>query len=349
MFFALEATALTGCNNTIQRQLDVYIWEGYLPKEVAALFEQETAVKLNISLISDNEKMAALLRGGGKADIVMPTNNHINIFYENGLAQPLDLKNIKNYERVSRPLREQPWTKWDGSNMGTGEIFAIPYIFGTSGLIINTTKYTKSLDNIGWDVLLDADLKGRTSTTNSEETLFFLLDLSGIPREDLSTDTVITLNKIRDKVTALKDNVLKFYNTGAEISDLLMNEEVWISHIWDGNGRSLCKSDAKFKYVFPKTGGVAWTDSFIIPKSAANFKDASVFINFMLRPDIAAKVTLASGYNTTIEESLDLIKSINKDFYRFSDEEMVNFKWAQNLSEEERSICVSFWEELTSS
>ena len=52
--------------------------------------------------------------------------------------------------------------------MGSGEIYAIPYVFGTSGLVINTSKYTKSLDNIGWEILFDTDLKGRVSGSKND-------------------------------------------------------------------------------------------------------------------------------------------------------------------------------------
>ena len=63
---------------------------------------------------------------------------------------------------------------------------------------------------------------------------------------------------------------LNFYDTGAEVMNLLKNEEVWVSHIWDGGGRKLMSSDSKFIYLLPKTGGLGWTDTFIVPKNADN-------------------------------------------------------------------------------
>ena len=344
-FFTVST--LAGCMKTTPKQLNVYVWEGYLPESVAALFEKETGIKLNITFASDNAMMLALLKSGGKADIVMPTQWQVNRYYEAGLAQPLDLKNITNYEKVSKSLREQPWSKWDGKQMGSGEIYVIPYVFGTSGLVVNTSKYTKSLNNIGWEVLFDTDLKGRVSSKNSQESLTLILDLYGIPRENLITDTRGTLDKIRPKAIALKNNVLKFYDTGAEILDLMKNEEVWISEIWDGGARKLSQFDPKLNYILPKTGGFGWTDTFMIPKEAANPAGANLFIDFMLRPDIAAMLTEQSGYTTTVEGALDAAKGIDKDLYRFTDEQLSKLKWLPNLSEEVMSIYVAFWEELS--
>jgi len=338
---------LTGCREAIPKKLDVYIWEGYLPSEVAALFEKETGIKLNINLISDNNKLAALLKGGGTADIIMPTQSYIVRFYEAGLVQPLNLKSIKNYKYVSKSLREQIWAKWDGSQMGSGDIYAVPYIFGTNGLVINTDKYSKNLDGIGWDVLFDKDLNERVSSKNGITSVLLILDLLGIPRGNLVTDTSGTLAEVRDKTIELKNNSLKFWSTGSEIIDLMKNEEVWVSEIQDGGGRELSQFNAKFKYVLPATGGLGWTDTFMIPKAAINKAGANMFIDFMLRPDIAAMVIDKSGFNTTVTDALDKTEIINRELYRITDEQMTNLKWSPNWPEEVLSSFSSFWEEIS--
>ncbi len=347
IIFSLSSTLVSGCKNSTPKQLDVYVWEGYVPESVAALFEQETGIKLNINFIDQTSTVIAFLEGGGKADIVMPTQSYVYRFYEGNLAQPLDLKRIKNYENVSKSFMEKSWTKWDGKKMGSGEIYVIPYVYGTSGLVVNTSKYTKSLDNIGWDVLFDTDLKGRVTSKNDNESVLLILDMLSIPREDLITDPQGTLDKIMDKAIELKNNVLKFYASGAEVIDLMKNEEVWVSNIWDGGGRQLEQFDAKFKYVLPKEGGMAWTDTFMIPTVAENPDGAHLFIDFMLRPDIAAKVIEQSGYTTTVEGALDMTESIDKELYRLTEDEMANLNWSPNWSKEAIAIFTTFWEVLS--
>jgi spermidine/putrescine transport system substrate-binding protein len=337
---------LSGCKDTESKQLDVYMWEGYLPEEVAALFEQETGVELNVNFVAENAIMLTLIQGGGKADIVNPTQSHVSRYYEAGLAQPIDIKKINNYENVSKSLRDQPWTKWDGQQTGNGETYAIPYIFGTSGLSINTSKYTGRIDNIGWEILFNKDLNGRVSSKNAFETLWIILAMYDIPRENFITDPQNTSEQIIDKAIELKNNVLKFYNSESEAIDLMKNEEVWVSFVYDGAARRLSQYDSKFKYVLPKNGGFGWTDTFIIPNTAKNPEEANLFIDFMLRPDIAAIVTEQGGFNTTVEGALDLIEGIDKDLYRLTDEQMEKLLWTPNLNEEQRSFLVSFWEEI---
>lgn len=338
-----------GCKSSTQKQLDVYVWEGYLPEEVIDSFEQETGIKLNISLLSvyGNDEMLALLKGGGGADILMPSHSHIHRHYSAGFALPLDLSKIKNYGKVLKIFEEQPFTRWDGKQIGSGEVCAIPYIFGTTGIAINTSKYKKSLSDIGWEVLLDPDLKGRVSSQNDYATLMLILDLLGIPRENLENDPHGTLEQMRDTTIALKNNVLKFYGSGAEISDLMKNEEVWVCEIWDGGGRALSQFDSKFIYLLPKTGGMAWSDTFMIYKESTKTDESYLFIDFMLRPEIAAIVTEQGGFVTTVEGAIDMTKGIDKDLYRFKDDEMAKLKWSQNYSEEVLALSIEFLEEIT--
>ena len=130
------------------------MWEGYLPEKVAKMFEDETGIKLNISLVSDNGTMIALLEGGGKADIIMPTQNQVNRLYEKDLAMPIDLNKIPNYKNISDAFKNQPWSMWNGKELGSGDTYVIPYVFGTSGIIINTNKYKEPItENIGWDII----------------------------------------------------------------------------------------------------------------------------------------------------------------------------------------------------
>ncbi len=329
------------------KELVVYVWEGYLPEDVAGMFEQETGINLKINLITGNDEMFTLLKGGGQADVIMPTQNQVNRFYTENLAQPLDMNKIPNYANVSDAFKGQDWSMWNGERMGSGDTYVIPYVFGTSGIVVNTEKYTGSLEGMGWEILFDPDLKGRVSSRNSAESLMICLDLMGIPRENLLTDTQATLESIRDKAIELKDNVLKFYNTGAEILDLMNNEEVWVSHIWDGGGRKLETSDPKFTYLLPSTGGFGWTDTFMIPSSALNAEGAHEFINFMLGTDVAAMVVTEGGYTTTVKGSIDLAEGIDKNLYVYTDEELDKLVWQLNFPESVVEAYNNFWEELS--
>ena len=86
MVMFLLSITFSACNKeTASGKLDVYVWEGYLPEEVTEMFEEETGIKLNINLIADNASIFTLLKGGGQADVIMPTQNQVNRFYTEDL------------------------------------------------------------------------------------------------------------------------------------------------------------------------------------------------------------------------------------------------------------------------
>jgi len=184
------------------------------------------------------------------------------------------------------------------------------------------------------------------STRNSAESIMICLDLEKIPRTDLLDDAESTLEKIKPRVLELKDNVLKFYGTGAEIMDLLKNEEVWVSHMWDGGGRNLMISDPKFKYILPSTGGLGWTDTFMIPESSQNKEGAYRFIDFMLREDIAALIT-EEGNMTTVTGAIEKSNIENKEFFAYSEKQIDELVWQLNFPQDVIDAYTVFWEEIS--
>lgn len=340
------STSKEEVKETTASVLDIQVWEGYLPEEVAMLFEKETGIKLNITLVADNGTMIAYLEGGGKSDLIMPTQNQVNRLYEQNLATALDFAKIPNYKNVGSSFKNQLWSMWNGSELGSGDTYVIPYVFGTSGIVVNTDKYKESLDNTGWEILFSKELKGRVSSRNSAESIMVCMDLEKIPRAELLDNTETVLERVKPKVLELKNNVLKFYNTGAEIMDLLKNEEVWVSHIWDGGGRNLMIADPKFKYILPATGGLGWTDTFMIPSSAQNIEGAYTFINFMLRDDIAAIVT-ENGNMTTISNALKSADIENKELFAYSQKQLDELVWQLNFPQRVIDAYTLFWEEIS--
>jgi len=99
--------------------------------------------------------------------------------------------------------------------------------------------------------------------------------------------------------------------------------------------------------VLPKTGGLGWTDTFMIPANAKNPLGAHIFINFMLKPEVAGMLTAESGYTTTVNGALDFAGDIDKQLYTFSDEELKNLIWQPNFSEDVIAAYTTFWEEIS--
>ena len=90
--------------------------------------------------------------------------------------------------------------------------------------------------------------------------------------------------------------------------DLMAAGETVMAHGWSGDFFMAAEEAEQIWYVIPEEGGVIWTDNLCIPKSAANQHTAEVFINYLLRPEVGAKITNYTWYgspNKASEEFID--------------------------------------------
>ena len=67
------------------------------------------------------------------------------------------------------------------------------------------------------------------------------------------------------------------------------------------------EEDEAIRYIYPDEGAVFWVDSFVIPAGAENIDEAHAFIDFMLRPEVAAACVEYVGYATPNKAALELL------------------------------------------
>ncbi|HCO11682.1 MAG TPA: spermidine/putrescine ABC transporter substrate-binding protein PotD, partial [Desulfonauticus sp.] len=87
----------------------------------------------------------------------------------------------------------------------------------------------------------------------------------------------------------------------------LLNEEVLVAVTWSGEAFIANSEDQNFLYAYPKEGYSLWMDSFAIPRGAKNVENAHKFMNFILRPDISAKISQEMGYATPNQAAIKLL------------------------------------------
>ena len=100
-------------------------------------------------------------------------------------------------------------------------------------------------------------------------------------------------------------------------------------------------------YVYPREGAVVWFDSFVIPKNAKNVEAAHKFIDFMLRPQVAALISTEIGYatpNLPARELLDEEVSSDRTVYPTADD-MINAEVQEDVGEA-LLVYEKFWEML---
>jgi len=117
---------------------------------------------------------------------------------------------------------------------------------------------------------------------------------------DPNTTQQADLDKAADLLIKIRPNVRKF--NSSEYLNALASGEICLVVGWSGDIKQAQKRAAEAKggveigYAIPKGGAQMFFDNFAIPKDARNVAEAHAFIDYMLRPEVAAKNSNFLGY-----------------------------------------------------
>ncbi len=313
--------AVTG-DPQLAKVLNVYNWSNYIDEEVIRDFEKEFGVKVNYDTYSSNEELLAkLMTGVGGYDVIVPSDYMVEIMIKEGLLAPLDLQNIPNLRNIHERFLNLPFDP--------GNRYTVPYMWGTVGIGVNTRYVEDGIDS--WEALWDPKYMGRIVMLNDmRETFGVALKSLGY---SLNTTDPAALEQAKAKLVAQK-SLVKAYDS-ENIKHFLVSGEAWLVHAWPGDVAMAAEENPDIVYVLPKEGGTIWADNLAIPKKAPNKYTAEVFINYLLRPDVSARLTKAILYGNPNREAWALLdKEILEDPAIFPPEEaLANSEWMQDLGD----------------
>ena len=296
-----------------QQQLFLFNWGNYIDPELIKEFEAETGIKVVYETFDSNDAMEAKLKQGGtRYDIVFPSESSITKLVSQNLLQKLDHSKIKGLENISPFLLNSPV---DNANQ-----YTIPYFWGTVGIMVNT-KYIDPESIQTWSDLWKEDFKNKVLVLDgNREALGMALQSLGY---SLNSKNEEELKAAEEKLKQLKSNVRAVLNE--EIKTMMKLEEAPIGMGYSGDAASVATENSNVQYILPKDGSAVWTDNFAIAHTAVNVEGAYAFINFMLRPENAARNAEYVGYSTPNEKAKELMDSeVISDETFYPSEEIIN-------------------------
>ncbi|QIV78650.1 extracellular solute-binding protein [Fervidobacterium pennivorans subsp. shakshaketiis] len=270
---------LSSCNKS--SVLRIYNWADYIPEEVIQQFEKEYNCKVIYDTFASNEEMFAKIKSGGTGyDIVFPSGDHVKMMINEGLLEKLDLSKIPNFKNIDPIVLSK--TTYDPNHE-----YSVPYMMGTTGLIVNK-KYLKDYEK-SWSIYERADLKGKMTLLDDMREVFgAALKYLGYSVNTTNPDEI---EQAKQVILKWKENIVKFDAT--TYAQGVVNGEFWVVHGYPENVFQLIPEEdlENFEFFVPKEGGTLWIDSMVILKDAKNKDLAYKFINFILRPEIAAQIS----------------------------------------------------------
>jgi putrescine transport system substrate-binding protein len=281
--------------------VNIYNWTDYIAETTLVDFQRETAIKPVYDVFDSNETLEGkLLAGHTGYDVVVPSNHFLGKQIKAGAFQKLDKSQLPNYSNLD-PVLLKRLEKNDPGNQ-----YAVPYLWGTNGIGYNVEKVKAALgvDKIdSWAMLFEPENIKKLSgcgvafLDSADEMLPAMLNYMGLsPNSEDPED----YKKAEAKLLAIRPYVT-YFNSSKYISDLA-NGEICVAAGFSGDvfqAKARAAEAGKgidIAYVIPKEGGNLWFDMLAIPRDATNIKEAHAFINYLLKPEVIAKVSDSVGY-----------------------------------------------------
>lgn len=323
-----------------EKLLYLYNWSEYMPETVLEQFHKETGIKVVYSTYDSNEAMYAKLRlldSNNSYDLAVPSTYYVSKMRREGLLAKIDKSRLKNFGNLDEKLINQPF---DPDNS-----YSVPYLWGSTGIAVNTDKVKPGMIS-KWRDLWKPEFKDRLLLTNDTREVFHMaLRVLGYSGND--TDPV-HIEAAYHELKKLVPNV-RAYNSEAPRMPYLEGETD-AGMIWNGEAYMARQENPAIEYIYPDEGVILWLDSLVIPGNARHVENAHKFIDFILRPEVAASISEEIGYaspNLAAVATLDEDVRNNRSVYPTA-ADLKNSEFQTDVGE---SITVyqKFWERLKTS
>jgi len=304
--------AVPGVDTDDERVLNVWNWSDYIEPSVIEQFEAETGIKVNYEVGDSNELLETkLLAGRTGYDVVVPSASFMARQIQAGIFQKLDKSKLTNYGNIDPAIHKNL------AALDPGNEYSVNYMWGTSGIAyiperINEAMPDAPVDSFAMfydpDVIKNFQQCGVSILDAPSEVVGTVLiylgrDANSEAPEDLKAAEEV-LMKIRPYIRTIESSAY---------IDQLANGERCLVLGWSGDvfqARDRAEEAGKpftVAYNIPKEGAVQFFDQLAIPADAAHVKNAHLFIDFLLRGDIAAKNTNYVAFANANTASYDLL------------------------------------------
>jgi putrescine transport system substrate-binding protein len=280
-----------------EKVVNVLNWSDYIAPDTIAKFEAETGIKVNYDVFDSNEVLETkLLTGRTGYDVVVPTDYFLERQAKVGVLLPLDKAKLPNFQNLDPAVLKEL------SGSDPGNRYGVPYAGIVTGIGYNVQKVRQALGDVpidSWAIVFDpkyaAKLKSCGLTMLDGEAEVFSSAKIALGKDTNSED-----HAVLDEAEAMLARVrpyVRYFHSSQYINDLA-NGETCVAIAWSGDvlqSRDRAREAGKaveIGFVVPKEGALQGWDMLAIPADAPHPDNAHRFINFLMRPDIAASFTV---------------------------------------------------------
>ena len=313
-FVALLLALASAFPAAAQTTLNVYNWNDYIAPEALRLFTRETGIRVRYDTYDSNETLDAKLRAGRSGyDLVVPS------------ASPFFAQQIP--ARLFRELDRARLSNWNGLDPRTmrdlerydpGNRFGVPHLSSTTGIGYNAERVGRIMADapvFSLRMIFDPEIAARfracgivilDSPTDVFPAALRYLNL------DPDSKSIEDLNRATELLLRIRPFVRKWHSS--EYINDLANGDACVAFGYSGDIKQAAsraqearRPGVRIEYAIPQEGALLTHDVWAIPADARNVEAAHRFVDFMLRPDIAAMNAAFVGYPTPVTAARPLV------------------------------------------
>lgn len=326
------------------RTLNVFNWSQYMDPDIIEAFEAEYDVNVVENYFNSNGEMFAKLRAGGESqfDIIVPSNYYVPRLIETGLVQPLDHEQIPNLKNLLEAFLNP--------DFDPGNDYSVAYQWGTTGIVYNRAV----LGDIekSWSVLFDPEVNPNQPFAVPEDAQVVLGSICAWLGHGYDCQAREQLLEAAEVMLDTKDrrNFVGFVQ-GTPVLQQIARGAVQAGITFNGDFVFYKDEDpeayADIEFMMPKEGGEVWVDNLMIPSGAPEPELAHAFVDFLLRPEIAAQLSNWTYYASPNAAAQPLLDPVLQEVpITPGDAEMEVLAFTPSLKGEELQFLQQLWREV---
>lgn len=262
----------------------------YMDSNLIEKFEKENDCDVVYETFDSNESMYTKLQSGSVYDVLVPSDYMIERLIKEDYLQPVDWGKITNKDKIVPKLLN--------NNFDKGSKYAVPYYWGTVGIVYNKKIVSKEDLQEGWNILKNKKYSGKIYMYDSERDSFMIaLKALGY---SMNTTNKSELQQAYEWLVE-QNKTMKPVYVGDDVMDNMISGNKDMAVVYSGDGAYIISENSDMGFVVPEQGSNNWIDGMVITKSCKNTELAHKFINFFLQKDVAIQNTAYIGYDSAVK------------------------------------------------
>lgn len=309
-------------------EVNIWTYNDFVPAAFKEQFEAETGIKVNVRLVDDQGKQFNLLAAEAPnptVDIMTVAGHRFLQFIDSDLLAPLDTGRLSNWGNINPTFSESDWSTINGNKWGA------PILSGMEVLSYNTDLVSAE-EAKSWNTLFSEKYKGQTAYIIQDMMSIVMLkmgyDGNMVAYMDDPEKAAAIVEEAKQFLIDKKPLVRKYYDGGAEVQQMFVNQDIALAQSWNGPAAALINDNFPLAMTIPQEGSYGFVYTYNIANNAPNVDNAYIFLDAILAsPEIGAAMTKASGFISTYKDSAQYLTELEKKSTSFTDEELANLQF----------------------